>query len=169
MPGKINRQRTILSVLHSSHVASQRKTTQRGSWLEKLPAWGILALTPTDPRGYARLQQNISVLLIWDNPKNSVAEISFYRWKAGADLGVGVFTHCGSSGQNADIATAFLNWEVLMGRWLNARSLSLQLPWKYCRRGFDLGKREQGQYKVLACSHRTHSLPYHLPLPCLSF
>lgn len=102
MPGKINRQRTVLSALHSSHVASQRKTTQWGSWLEKLPAWGILALTPTDPRGYSRFQRNISGLLIWGNLKNSVAEISFYRWKAGADLSVRVFTYCGSSGQKRE-------------------------------------------------------------------
>lgn len=70
---------------------------------------------------------------------------------------------------NADTATAFLNWEVLMGHWLNSRSLSLQLPRKYCRRGFDLGKRKRGQYKFLACSHTTHSLPYHFPFLCLSF
>lgn len=37
---------------------------QLGSWLEKLPAWGKLSLTPTDPRGYVRFQWDISLLLI---------------------------------------------------------------------------------------------------------
>jgi len=78
-PGKINRRRTVLSLLHSSHVVSQRKTMQLGSWLEKLPAWGKVSLTPTDLRGYARFQRDMSFLLISDDLKNSVAEISFYR------------------------------------------------------------------------------------------
>lgn len=35
---KINWQRTVLSLLHSSHVVSQRKTMWLGSWQEKQPA-----------------------------------------------------------------------------------------------------------------------------------